>query len=343
MRRASLHSLFVMAVTSLALASGEGSLRAQAELYISKRLPATIYRVNRATGQAIVARTSLPETYVALARHPQTNVCYCMANGGSNAIFTWDPATDAVTYVDPVGQNTQAHRWAFSAEGRLFGVPLNSKALFEWDPVTGAKMFINNISGLGSGGATGDMAFAPGATANDEFYYAVDAKVYRVPMSTLSAQLVGSAGTGADIEGLGFDETGRLWANTANDIWEIDTTTGVAAHVGPTLVGKTNDMAGALPPLFLDITPNAVIVSQTVTIEIKKGAVGAPVGLVATEVNGLPTFQLTRVMQFNQNGEVVLSGAPGSALAGLDMDLAAMGFTTFGDLVLTNTQNLTIQ
>ena len=322
-------ALFLGLLLALPLEKAVG----QGQVYGAKNSPALLFEIDTTSGLPSLAKDGLPETIAAIARHPCTGEVYMVGNAGANAIVTWNPATDVVTVINP-GGGVQYHRFGFDADCNLYGVPLNSKAVFQVDPLTGVPTFLGSMSGLGTGGSVGDLAFAPGATK--EFFYAVDDDLYLVPLATLQAQLIGDAGTSDRIEGLGFEASGRLIANDRNNVYELDPATAQSTLLGPLTSGKLNDLTGALDPLFLRADPEIVNTGAILTLTMRRGAPGAPVALVVTGLNGSPLFQIARVGVFDASGEWTNGGAIPAEFAGLQLELSSLGITTFGTLVLTN-------
>jgi hypothetical protein len=323
-------SVAVIGVSFVATSSAS----AQPVIYASKNTPPTLYSINLATGQATLAKNGLPETQVAVARHPHSNDVYMLGNVGNNPIVTWNPDSDTVAYVTETGFGTQYHRLGFNSCDELYGVGLNSRTLFRVDPVTGTKTNLGAISGTPTGGATGDLAFPVGEC--DCFYYAVGISLYTVNVATLNPTFIGNAALNGSIEGLSVSHDDRLYCITDKSLYELDPTDASSTFIGNYNVGKLNDAASGHDTLVVDVKPINPDVGDTITYKAFKGLSSGLLAVVLTSAGGTPIFHILFLASFDANGEYSFSGTIPASFTGAQITFNALGQNTAGEIILTN-------
>ena len=326
--------LGLVSLTSMAFIS---TAKAQdITVYGTRNTPNELYEINLNTGVATLATVPpISFSMVACARHPFTGEVWLLGNAGNNIIATWDPVTNTETIITP-GTGVQHHRFGFNACGQLFGVPLNTKGLYEIDTATGESNFVGSINGVGTEGATGDLAFAPGSTG--EFYYLIADDLYVVDLASLNATLIGSVPF--DSSGLAFTADGTLYGCSKTELWEIDPETANATFIGGFGFGNINDLSGALPSHYFEASPSSVATNENLNLFSKQGGSNAPMALFLTGVDGTPFFTYLLQDTYDSNQEWSLDLIVGAGLSGFSVDLAVLGIDADGKLFLTNSDSV---
>ena len=196
----------------------------------------------------------------------------------SGALSSIDLATGAATFIGMSG----GPRWnaaAADSQGRIWacnfdGSPSASE-LYTVDPATGVATLVTTLTGVSPGHTVRGMAF----DANDRLYVTLDMSIAdslgTVDTATGQFTMIGPTGR-TDIQGLGFDPQGGLWAVSviADVISRIDIGTGLATVVGGSGISGDNqalefDDAGNMYVLRVNLkrvdpaTGNATLIGRS--------------------------------------------------------------------------------
>ena len=162
----------------------------------------------------------------------------------SGALSSIDLATGAATFIGMSG----GPRWnaaAADSQGRIWasnfdGTP-SASDLYTVDPATGVATLVVTLTGVAPGHTIRGMAF----DANDRLYVTLDMSIADTlgVVDTTTGQFTPIGPTGrTDIQGLGFDPQGGLWAVSVivDQISRIDISTGLATVVGGSGISGDN-------------------------------------------------------------------------------------------------------
>jgi len=299
--------------------------------------PPEIWSIDLQTGQATFVSSNLKKTKVACARHPRTGLVWTFSNVTPNKISTWDPVADVETTVHN-GPSVQFHRVGFTADAKLYGVPLNSNVLFEIDTTTGNLTNLGGLQNVDPAGDGGDLCFAPGETIRGSYF--AGTKYYDIDVGTQNSTLINSA-VGFKVTGAAYTADGRLWVTSDTDLYECDPADGTMTLVGGFGMKQILDITEDLSPMYFGVDPLDVAPNQSIDLYTRQGAAGGPMLLCVIDVNGAPLFLILGVFAFDGAGEWALNDTVPPGLSGTTATLESIGFAQSGALLITNAKTIT--
>jgi len=178
-----------------------------------------------------------------------------------------------------------------------------------------------SINGVGTAGATGDLAFAPGDKFG--FYYGVSFSLYYVPFSTLMAEFL--MNTPFEVNGLAFQPDGRLYASNKYSLYELDPEAGTSTFIGDHGMSKLNDISSGHCPLVMWPNDREYFVGDALTLTAFMSQPNTRIGLALTSINGSPFFRFLKLARFDSSGTWSQTTTIPDAFAGLEMGLRAFG------------------
>ncbi len=323
-----------------ALLAPSASAQTFAPIYgIRHVAPPEIWSIDLQTGQATFVSKNMRQTKVAAARHPRTGQIWLFSNVTPNKISVWDPTTDSETTID-VGPNVQFHRVGFDADSKLYGVPLNSNVLYQIDSTTGALTNLGGMSGVDTAGDGGDLAFPPGVI--DHFTYFAGSKMYDIALPSRTRTDINLA-IGFKSTGAAYTADGRLWVSSDTDLYEGDPATGAMTLVGSFGTKQILDITEDLSPMYFGIDVNDPVGGSDVNAFVRQGGANAPMLLAATDIDGTPVFLSFGIFAFDANGEWTATETVDPSLSGMSFTFECWGIAANGDLLVTNSQTITVQ
>jgi hypothetical protein len=187
-------------------------------------------------GFACLSQGQMPNTKDLV---PEVGKIYSTYNQGRN-LGVLDLATGEFRNVGSYGipESAGLSATAFSPDGRLYGMLQGffdrggKSQLVSIDLNTGKATAIgvaNPLNAVGFDIAPDGMAYAAGFT-NPGLGMKGDTVLYRVDTATGQLTAIGDTGIHRIMD-FAFDSTGAMWATTANELYTVDTNTGLSQHV----------------------------------------------------------------------------------------------------------------